>query len=449
MKIIIIGAGDVGSFIAQMLTDKGHDITIIEQDESVINHFDEQINAKFINDNGATAKALRTAKIEDADYLLAMTTSDAVNLVCCSIAKALGAKATIARIHHQTYSDCDIFNYQLQFGADFLINPEALCAIQLAKAIRNPGRMAVETFARGEIEVQQIDVSASSKLIDIPLNQLSLGKNIRIGYITRDNEISIPNADTMIKAGDSVTLIGTPVGIFEIKPKFHPEEKHSLRRITLYGGTETAIMLAGILAPSRFSIRFIENDPGLCDTLSKQFPKASVIQGDATSLRLLEEEQIGDSDYFVACTKDDEDNIMTCIQAKRLGAEHVQLVINKPDYEPVLDNISKALGVELAVSPREATTNELLRYISIEPVLELACLPNGNTKIVKVNIPTDCPYANKSIREIPWPSPCVVMGLIHMYRAKVPTADDVILAGDKLLIIINDEHIPELAKLLL
>lgn len=449
MKIIVIGAGDVGAYISQILSESGHEIIVIEANEALINSLDEVVNAKFINDNGATSRALRNAKVEEADYVLAMTTNDAVNLVSCSIAKTLGASETIARIHHETYSDCNLFNYQLQFGVDYMINPEALCALELAKAIRNPGRVAVESFARGQIEVQQVTISKNSKFVDIPLKDLPLGQNVRIGYVTKNSVLTIARANTILEENDVVIVIGTPERIFELKPQLDPEIDNNQRRITLYGGTETAIMLANILSPSKFLIRFIESNPATCEALAKQFTKATIIQGDATSLRLLEEEQIGDADFFVACTKDDEDNIMTCVQAKRLGAEHVQLVINKPDYEPVLEDISKALGVELAVSPREATIKELLRYISKKPILELACLPDGKTKIVKITLPHDSPQIEQRVRDVPWPSPSLVMGLIRKYRAKVPHADDVLLPGDKLLMIIEEENIPQLRSLLL
>lgn len=448
MNIIIVGAGDVGSYLAMALSEQNHNITIIESDSSLIQTLDEQINAKFINDNGATARALRTANVEDADYVLAMTTNDAANLVCCSIAKALGAKSTIARIHHETYSDTDVFNYQLQFGADNLINPEALCAIILAKAIRNPGKMAVESLVRGKVEVVQIEASPLSKLIDLPLKNISFPKNLRIGYIHKNNILTIPKSDTIIQAGDLVTLFGTPDTIFDFKPQLNPNSESNSRDITLYGGTETAIMLAKMLSLSRFKIRFIEENQAICESLSQEFPNATIIQGDAKSLRLLEEEQIGKSDFFIACTKNDEDNIMTCLQVKRLGAKHIQLVVNKIDYEPVLNQISAALGAELAVSPREATVNELLKNISTEPIIELSSLTDGKTKIVKVSIPNDWPLSKRKIKDIIWPSPSVIVCLIHKYRATLPNAEDTVLAGDTLIIIIDESNIESLRNLL-
>lgn len=438
----------MGSYLAQTLCDEGHEITVIEIDEELASSLDEELDVKVIKGNGSFAGVLKKANIDEADYILAMTTNDSVNMLACSIAKSLGAKYAIARIHHHTFQDCEFFNYQLQFGIDHLINPEALCATELAKSIRNPGRLAVENFARGEIEVQQIEVSSHSKFIKLPLKEIHLGPNIRIGYIERDGKIDIPTADTEILAGDNIILVGPPETLFEIKEKFNPDEPKISKRVTLFGATETGIVLARILDNSRFQVRIIEDSPRICEALAKEMPDATIIQGEGTSLKLLEEEQIGDSDYFVACTKDDEDNIMTCVQAKRLGTEHVQLVINKPDYEIVINDIQNSLGIEAAVSPRNATIRELLRYITHDNFSELATLPGGKAKIIEITIATGCPQKNRKIKEIPWPQQCIIIGLQHKFRASVPTAEDVVLAGDRLVAIIPNDQIEQLLDLL-
>lgn len=449
MKIVIVGAGEVGSYLCQVLSEKGHSVIAIEGSESVAAAIDEAQNIKVIHGNGSSAQVLKQAGVGDCHFFLAMTRDDRTNLVSCSLAKALGADTTISRIHDQTYTDNSYVNYQLQFGVDFMINPEALCAVELAKEIRSSGRVAVENFARGQVEVQRIKVTASlSRLIGKPLKDLNFDSNVRIGYVQRENHFEVPSGETVIEEGDWLTLFGTPEALFKIKPKFNPDSQASSTRVVLFGGDETAIALARLLSNPRFKVRILEKDPKLCLSLAERLPNITVINGDATSRRLLEEEQIGSSDYFVACTKDDENNIMTCLQVSKLGARHVQLVINKPDYEDLLSTLKNTLGVETVISPRVVTVNEILRYISTEPYIELATLADGTSKILEIHILPESKCNGKKIRDIALPRSAVMVALLHKYQVKVPAAEDTILSGDRVVMVAKEEYIQELLELL-
>ncbi len=446
MKIIIVGAGEVGSYLCGLLSGKAHDVTVIESDEAIAQRVDELIDAKVLTGNGSSAETLVKAGVRECHFFLAMTSEDRTNLVATSLAKVLGAQATITRVHDQTYTDNSYVNYQLHFGIDHMINPEGLCAVQLAKSIRNPGRVAVEYFSRGQIEAQQVTVTRRSRFIgkklrDIPLEQ------VRIGFIQRRKEVEVPSAETVLEEDNRVTIFGHPDVLLKMKTKFDPESKEEPVRVALYGGGETAVALARLLANPRYKIRIIEKDGAICRELADKFPRVTVINGDATSLRLLEEEQIGSADYFVASTKDDEDNIMTGLQASKLGAAHVQLVINKTDYEDVLDGLKSSLGVEMMVSPRVTTAREVLRYLSTEPMLELATLPDGVGKVLEIHLSHNNRFAGQPLRQIPLPRGCVIVALLHKFQAKVPGADDIILGGDRIVLISQEGNTKELQNL--
>ncbi|WP_309381620.1 Trk system potassium transporter TrkA [Cerasicoccus frondis] len=448
MKILVVGAGEVGRFLCETLSITGHDVTVIESNDAIAQEVDESLDVRVVVDHGASAEVLKKSGAGTCHFFLAMTSDDRTNLIACSLAKALGAKTTIARIHDQTYSDNSIVNYQIHFGIDFLLNPEALSAVELAKSIRNPSRVAVENFARGEIEVQQIRISPKSKLNGKPLKEVRLPPGVRIGLIQDGESSEVPTADSTLQMGQCVTLVGPPEALSQTKDQLSPEKKIELLRIVLFGGSETAIALIRLLKNPRFKIRLIEHDVKLCQSLAERFPHITVIHGSATSLRLMEEEQVGAADYFVACTKDDEDNIMTCLQARQLGAKHVQLVINKPDYEEILGTLRQTLGVELAVAPRQATVAEIMRYISTEPFTELASLPEGPAKILEIRVSQDSPVINKTIREISFPKGAVIVVLLHKFLAKVPGADDKILSGDRVVVVVREDREKELIKLL-
>ncbi|MFW5883014.1 MAG: Trk system potassium transporter TrkA [Verrucomicrobiota bacterium] len=448
MKAIIIGAGEVGYHLAELLSQEGNDVTVIEQSEVGGQRVDEELNVRVVRGNGSAASVLERADVDEAHAILAMTSDDRVNILACSVGKKLREKAlTIARIHDQTYADTSRINYQLHFGLDYLLNPEALCAVELAKEIRNPGRVAVENFARGQIEVQKVRVDRRSKLLGRALRDVRLDRRVRIGYISRGHELLLPTAETELQPGDSLTLFGHPEALFELKPKLDPSSKVDSVRVVIFGGSETAIALVRLLNNPRFKIRIIEHNPQLCRQLAERFPQVTIIQGDATSLRLLEEEQIGGADYFIASTKKDEDNIMTCLQAAKLGAQHVQLVINKADYEAILDNLKYTLGVERITSPRIATANEVMRLLSREPVIELAELPDGVGRIVELRVSTDSAVAGQRIKDVTLPRGSILVALLHKYEARVPGADDTILAGDRVVAIAPKDQERELYKL--
>jgi trk system potassium uptake protein TrkA len=447
MKIIIIGAGEVGSFLSQTLSEDGHDVVLIEQNPALCQEINETQDVKTLEGNGSSAHTLMEAGASDADFILAVTNDDRTNIMACSLAKVLGAKATVARAHDQTYSDTTLVNYQLHFDIDYLVSAEALCAIELAKLIRNPQRVSVENFGRGDIEVQQISISSQCKYTGIPLRDIPLRKNVRIAYLIREGHMEIPHAQTTLEAKDLVTLVGKSNILAKLREDLSPGGPSKRVRVVLFGGTEIAIALVRLLSNPIFKIRIIERNAYLCQQLAEQFPHITLIHGDATSLRLLEEEQVENCDFFVACSKDDEDNIMTALQAIHLGAKHTQTIINRSDYEHILNQLKDTLGLNLAVSPRKAMAQEVLRYISVKPFIELSTLPDNAGKIIEIRVSGMSPCVNKKIREIPLPSATVIVALLHKFKAMVPSAEDTILAGDRLVIVTRKNNVQELVDL--
>lgn len=449
MNIIIIGAGEVGYYLSELLSSQGNAVTVIESNPDRALKVDEELDVRVVRGNGSTAGILMDANVASCGYFLAMTSDDRVNLIACSLAKKLCNKVTtVARIHDQIYADNSLINYQLHFGIDILLNPEALTAVELAKEIRNPGRVAVENFARGQIEVQQVRVSAKSKLVGKSLKEIRLDPRLRIGYIQRKDRVELPTADSQIQQDDLITLFGHPEALFEARPRFDPTAKVESVRVVLFGGTETSIALVRLLSNPRFKIRIIEKDRQTCHELAERFPHITVIHGDATSLRLLEEEQIGSCDYFVACTKRDEDNIMTCLQASKLGARHVQLLLNKSDYQEVLENLKHTLGLELVVSPRLATANEVLRSTSTKAYIELAQLPSGSARILEIRVSPNSKSIGTKIRDLHLPPGSVIVALLHKYQAKVPGAEDTLLAGDRVVTVVREDKEKALLQIL-
>lgn len=448
MKVVIIGVGEVGRHLSHVLSDAGHDVTIVESDTERASHIEEEHNVRVIEGSGSSAETVKSAIAEGCDYFLAMTSKDEINLIACSLARVLGARKVISRIHDQTYTDTSHVNYPLHFGIDMMLNPEGLCAVELAKSIRNPARIAVENFARGQIEAQRLTVDERARFRGMALRDIKLHQEVKFGYYQRGGEEDIPSADTVLEAGDEVTVFGPPDELFKLRSKLDPSIMRKEVRVVIFGGSETAVALVRLLNNPRFKIRVIEQRGEKCRRLAERFPEVTFINGDGTSLRLLEEEQIGNTDYFVASTSDDERNVMTSIQASKLGAKHVQTVINKSDYEEILNNLRSALDIETLVSPRVVTANEVLRYLSKEPFIELFKFPNQKARILEIQVSTGSPCEGKRLKEINWPRHAVLVALLHKFQVKVPGAEDRILADDRVVVITREENIKGLLNLL-
>lgn len=448
MRIVIIGAGEVGYYLALTLSLQNHEVILIEKNEEIVTSLSEELNAKVICNNGTSASVLMDIDIESVDFFLSMTHDDVTNICACSIAKSLGANYTVARIHQQTFAESSVFNYQVHFGIDYLINPEALCAYELAKNIRHPGRVAIESFAKGQIEVQQIIVTEESKLTYRPLADLKLGSDVRVAYILRDDTVRIPTASDCLEPGDQITLVGSSEAFFNTKSRLNPESKYERKRVCILGASETGLVLAKLLTKSRFLVRIIEKNRKRCEQLANTSPELTIIHGDGTSLKLLQEEQIGECDYFIACTKDDEDNIMTCIQVKQLGVKHAQLVINKSDYEELLERIKGIISLDVGVSPKTVSVKDLLKYITTNQYTELCSIAEGKFKIIELLVGLESPSANKLIKEITWPAETLAVGLLHKFNAKVPGADDKILSGDHVVVLTREDQVENIVKLI-
>ncbi len=446
MKIIVIGAGDVGQYLCQTMSEDGHFVTLIESDEERADEIESNLDVRLIRGNGASTNVLTKAGISGADFLMAMTDNDQLNIVACSLGRKLGAKVVVARVHDQTYNDNLLVNYQRHFNIDILINPEALTAMELAKQVRNPERMAMEEFARGQVELQEIQISREARVIGKTLRELNLGPGIKIGYVKRKGGLEVPTANTILSEGDKVTVIGTPEILLKNRYLFSNESSSTPIRVVLNGATETTISLIRRLNGYRFKLRVIEPDLKKCKDLAERFPNVTVINGSATSLRLMEEEQIGCADYFISCTKDDEENVMTCLQARKLGAKNVELVVNKPDYEQVIQNISGFLNFADAASPRRVTVSEIKKYVTDKNFTIVGSLKGGTIVFLELKVSPKSRAADKKVRDLSLPTACIIAAIVDDAGAKVPGAQDTIKAGDRLIIILGKEMVKEVAN---
>jgi trk system potassium uptake protein len=431
VNIVITGAGEVGRHLADNLSNRDHNITIIEANEVLARELDEQLDSRVMCADGTNVATLAEAGAADCDLLLALTSNRNVNLVSASLGGALGARKTVARVDGALQRNEWLFDYRTHFKIDHLFSVERLTAVEMAKHIRNPERLVVEEFARGRIELLQCTIPAAAPAIGRPLLDLKLPGQVRVALIQRGSEIIVPTACDQVQPGDIATLFGNPDKLSSALPLFDPQSRpRSETKVVIFSGGEYGAMLAQMLeGREHFHVRIIERRKDRCEELVELLQRTTVIHGDATSVAQLKEEQVGDADFFVATSHDDEDNVMTCLQARNLGTRYCLTLVHRADYADTISANEERLGIHAAVSPRVAAGKELMRFITSDAYHEVMSLPGG-ASVLELTVPPDSGINGRTVAEIKWPAGSGLVALLHGQQALVPGGSDVIHAGD-------------------
>ncbi len=430
MKIIIGGAGTVGRHLAEVLAAGGNDITVIEQSASRLQALENELDIGTLRANCAHAPALAEAGVSGCDMFVAATNNDEVNLLSAAVASAMGAARCVARIHHRAYFDTEGFSYKRQLGIDHLICPEYATAVAIARTLRNPGSLAVENFARDQIEMQELKVSDNAKALGVPLSALVLPKGVRIATVTHGERSFIPEASTAIARGDIVTLVGEK-SHFDTARKLLQPEKVKKKHVVIMGESAMGVWLCRALRQRHFAVRIYVFGRERAEEIAAKLPHVTVIVADPAEPSVFAEEHIADADAFVALTDDDEHNILAAAHAKSVGTKLAIAVTARSTYLHLL----KHVGIDRAFSPRSVAAKEIQLLLEPGPVRVVASLVEATADVYEVAVGAKAPAAGLALKNINLPGPCVVAAIQRGEDVQVPGADTKIEPGDYLLVI--------------
>jgi trk system potassium uptake protein TrkA len=442
MRVIIAGAGEIGWYVAEQVSADGHDVTIIDNDEDIIRRVSAGLDVQALCGSAASAAVLSKCGVEKTDLFLAVTNSDDTNLVCASIARKLGAARAVARVDEVIYRKAPEISYQEHFGIDELVSPEMLAALELASIVRNPGSLAVEHFARGALEMQQIPADRGAKNVGKPLPEIDLPEGVRICTIHRGDRFIIPTGKDHVEHGDLITLVGQTEQVVRARAGFE-SEKPKISKVVIMGGGHTTLSLARRLRTFSYRLTVIERDPDRCQLLASVLPAATILKGDGTNLAFLKEERIDNADYFISTTASDEANIMGAIQAKNLGVKKVLVIIHRPDYA----NLMEKMGIDRAVSPRLVMAREMLALLRKGKASTLASLENGQAEILELSVEGE-DFVGQRLRELKLPPGCLVLTLQRDRQALVPQADTIFQLDDTVLVICLHDNRKDVIRLI-
>ena len=359
MKIIIVGCGKVGETLAAELGEEGNDITVIDLSKEKIKSISEKLDVMGIVGNGATNTTLREAGIAEADLLIAVTESDELNLLCCTIAKKSSKCRVIARVRNPEYRvEAEYLKNELELA--MVINPEYAAAEEIARVLHFPVATNIDTFAKGRVELLKFKLSEENSLVGMPVKDViaKLKCNILVCTVERGDEAYIANGNFVFEGGDLISIIASRKNAADFFRKIGYKQ-HSIKDIVVIGAGNITEYLCELLSGSGISVKVIETSYEKCEALSSLHRNVIVINGDRTDRELLIEEGIENTDAFVILSENDEENILLSLFAKASSRGKVITKINRSEY----DDIIKHLVIDTSVYPKNITSDMIVRYV--------------------------------------------------------------------------------------
>ena len=444
MRVIIVGAGEVGYHLAERLSQENQDVVVVDTDPDRAGRASELLDVMTVVGNGASIPVLEEAGIREARILLAVTSQDEVNLISCLAATRLGVDYTIARISNPDYYASGSVLSRERLGIDLMINPEREAARETFQLLRSAAATDVANFAEGRVQLIGLVVREKAPVCGKTLAEL--GEQYQdYHYVTvaivRDGKTIIPDGASTIEAGDQIYML-SPLQEVAAIPPLAGYEPFELKRVMIAGGSAEGQFLAEILEEHGIECTILDNDRRRCLELAEALPKSLVLHADATDLELLDMEGVSGIDGFVAATGHDETNLLASLLAKSVGARKVVSLIEKFDYLPLVPRV----GLDAAVSPRMSTVNAILRYVRRGRVMTVATLKGIEAEAIEFRVAEDSPIANQTIADLPFPPGGVIGTIIRGDTIIIPRGKDRILPGDEVIVFALPEALPEIEK---
>jgi trk system potassium uptake protein TrkA len=441
MRTVIIGAGEVGSNTARMLSQEGHDVVLIEQDETLVERASEHLDALVIHGNGASPRLLAEAGIEKADLLVAASSSDEANIIACLAAKARGVPRTVARIHNPDYYDPQEPFAEEMLGIDFVIHTEQMAAQEIKEALLVPGAINVETFAEDSIEVAEVILNEGSPAVGRTLRDLRLPEASLVVGVVRRGEALVPRGDTVLERRDHVLLISGRRRIAEVV-KSVTTDTEPVREVTIYGGGRIGLRLALALEEAGMSVRVIERDEARARYVASQLRRGFVLHDEGISRDFLLQERVDRSDAFVAVTGDDRANLLAAMYARQLGARMTIAGVSSGEFAP----LAEALGVDMTISPRMLAAEAILRFVRRGEIVDVALLESG-AEMIELRVPPHSRVTGRPLSEVGFPEGAIVAALLRDGDVVIPTGREILKPGDDAVVFTVEDAIEEVERL--
>jgi trk system potassium uptake protein TrkA len=449
MKIIILGAGQVGGSVAESLVSEQNDITVVDIDSARLRALQDRLDLRTVTGSASHPSVLMEAGIDDADLLIAVTQSDETNLVACKLAaRMFNVPRRIARIRATDFLDDPKVLGPDGFDVDLSICPEQVLTDYIAKLVEFPEALQVLDFAGGKVSLVAVRAYQGGPMVGRPVKEIRghiPNIDTRIVAIFRRDGAVLPDGDTVIEDGDEVFCLAASDNIRQVMKELRRMDQ-AVKRVMIAGGGNIGLRLARALEGD-YSVRLIEHNKRRCDVLAAKLNRALVLNGDATDEELLGQENIAEMDLFVAVTNDDENNIMSCLLAKKMGARRVVALINRRSYVDLLQSGQ----IDIAISPAQATIGKLLAHVRRGDVVAVHSLRRGAAEALEAVVHGDresCRLTGRRVGEIELPAGATIGAVVRSGEVLMAHHDTRIEAEDHVIVFVTDKKtLPRVEKL--
>ncbi len=437
MKIIIVGCGKVGQELAERLNREDHDVTVIDIRGHVVQNLTNRFDIMGVEGNAMDVETLKEAGIQNADILIAVTGSDELNMFQCLMAKKLGNCRTIARVRNH---DCNkaLQYFKEELGLAMVINPEQTAANEIARAIRLPSAIQIDTFAKGRVEILKFRISEGSILDNLMVQDIvaKLNCDILVCGVERGSDAFIPRGNFVLKEGDLVSIVAS-VKSGALFFKRIGIKTDSAKDTMIVGGGEIAYYLANQLSEYGIDVKIIEQNPERCEELCRLLPKVNVINGDGTDRDLLTEEGIDKADSFVSLTNIDEENMILSLFAKIKNDGKVVTKINRIEYDEVVES----LDIGTVIYPKEITAEYIVKFVRAKKnsmgsnIETMHIILNGMAEALEFRIKEKSPVADVSIDSLKLKDNLLIACINRNGKIIIPRGKDIIRRGDTVIVV--------------
>ncbi|MFB6311201.1 MAG: Trk system potassium transporter TrkA [Salinirussus sp.] len=445
MRIMVIGAGQVGSSIAANLAES-HEVVVIDLDAERVDELTYAVDVLSLQGDGTDVGILQEAGIEKTDLVIASTDNDETNIVTCGTVKTLTEAFTIARVKSTRYLETWRNAQGEALGVDFMVGTNILTAAEIVRIAGLPAARDVDTFAGGSVQMAEFEIPANSPIAGQTVQEADRFDSLTFAAIIRPEELIIPTGRTVIESGDDVVVIGSRASVHDLAAEVSPLAGERANNILIAGGSDIGFHVASLLEERDLSPRLLERDPERARELAEELPGTTVLETDATDQDFLEREHIEQVDVVVGALGDDERNLLASLLTKRLGADRAVAVVDDDNYVGLFE----AVGVDVAVNPREVTAEEITRFTRGRHAENVALIGNDRAEVLEFEVDADSVLVGRPIREaMPDLPEGIVLGAVtRRGELIVPRGGTVLEEGDHVVVFVDADVIDEAEELL-
>ncbi|MGK5091198.1 Trk system potassium transporter TrkA [Deltaproteobacteria bacterium TL4] len=433
MNVIVCGCGAVGRYLLTHLIELNAQILVIEQDPLVAEEIRDNFDVLVINDSALSVSSYEMASTIATDLFVAVMGNDAENIVACMLAKEYGVKRTIARVGSNAFFKTQEGSHENFLGIDLVLSPESLTAQEINRLVRSYGALSVDQFAGGKIEATRIKLADNSSWIGYAVQDIKVPKDVMIAAVLESGTLQAARGGTMIRPGCQILLIGIASSVHKYVMEHGHSVKEHREKIFFGGLAQSSKMALALLHDLHSRIQIIEQSRSLCEELAEAFSEITVIQGDSTNYRKLQEEDINLCRTFMAASNDDSLNLTMSLVAKQMDVDHVISIVH--DVNRV--SLFERLDIPRVICPNLLTGEEIMRFVQGEQYKAMSVIENGAAEIFEIILKEGAPITQSPLKEIIMPVGSLIGGAKRADTVFMPHGDDRLKKDDHIVVMVT------------